>query len=210
MRTPSLTAFTRWRSPDSDSPSSARVATPQWTSVCTSRTRLDIGPLPFPHGDLGALSRRGDDLELVHQTARTRETEAETARRGIAVLHRPRDVANPWAVVFGYDDDPLVGAVQHLGEAHLAPLRIHPKVARDLGDRRGDDGLVSAREAELRGQLATRLAGLDDVGVCRDETAEIVSHGRCVHALADCRCARALGDREMRGPLRGRGRWRCL
>src|SRR5260221_74760 len=57
MRTPSSTGWTRWRSPDSRCPSRASVATPQWTSVCTSRTRLGIGPLPLAHRDPRAMPR---------------------------------------------------------------------------------------------------------------------------------------------------------
>src|SRR2546422_5186429 len=122
MSTPFLTALTRWRSPDSDCPSSASVAPPQWMSACASRTRLDIGPLPLAHRDPGALPRRGHDLEFIHEAAGARQAEPEPARGRVAVLHGARDVANAGTVVLGDDDEPLAGPVDHLGQAHLAAL----------------------------------------------------------------------------------------
>src|SRR5882762_605407 len=172
MSTPSLTVLTRWRSPDSDCPSRASVATPQWTRACASRTRLDIGPLPLAHRDAGALSEGGHDFEFVHQAAGARQPEPEPARGRVAVLHGARDVANAGSVVLGDDDEPLAGPVDHLGEAHLTALGIHQDVARDLGDGCGDDGLVAGGEADFGGELAAGLARLHNVGVRGDETAE--------------------------------------
>src|SRR6266545_1172552 len=207
MSTPSVTALTMWRSPDSDCPCSATVATPQWTSDCALRTRLRTGPLPFAHRDARAFPRRRDDFELIHQAARAGKTQAQTPRRGVAVLHRAGHVADPGAVIRGDDDETLASPVDDLRKPHFATLRVHQDVARDLGDRGGDHRLVAGGEPDLGGQLATRLAGLDDVGIRGDETAEIVTHGRCAHAPpGDSRYARAPAGRGRRGLLRGRAR----
>src|SRR5882672_3262528 len=209
MSTPSSTALTMCRSPDSDSPCSASVATPQWMRVCALRTGLGTGPLPLGHRDARAVPRRRGDFELIHQAARAGKTETQTPGRGVAVLHRAGHVADPGAVILRDDNETLAGAVDDLREPHVATLRVHQDVARDLGDRRGDHRLVAGGEPDLGGQLATRLPGLDNVHVRGDETAEIVTHGRCAHAPDGFRDAHGPAGRGRRGLLRGRARSRC-
>src|SRR2546426_6949154 len=81
----------RWRSPDSCSPASISVATPQSirAAPCTTASGAQVPPLL--HGDGRPLPDDRRDVELIHQPSRAGETQTEPARSGVPVLQRAPD-----------------------------------------------------------------------------------------------------------------------
>src|SRR5260221_80168 len=157
--TPPANGWTRAKSPDAVSPGWARSATAQSSTPVTGArpVRLAMRAFSLLHGDRGALARRRDDIELVHQAARAREPESQAARCRKAVLHRPRDVGNARPLIARDDDDAAAIAVEHDAERDRAAARVIEDVARDFRDRGRNHRLVAGAEADLLGQLAAAL-----------------------------------------------------
>src|SRR5207247_7892314 len=97
--TPRTTGITRWRSPDSASPASASVATPQSIKGRTSTDASRMPAAPFLHRHGGPLPRCGHDVEVVHQAAGARQPEPQPAGRRVAVLQGARDIGNPGPLI---------------------------------------------------------------------------------------------------------------
>src|SRR5438445_3887806 len=174
---PRPTRLTRWRSPDSVSPASARAATPQSITggACTDASRMP--PAPFLHRHGGPLAGNRHDVEVVHQAPRARQPEPQSARRRVPILQRTGDVGNPRPLIARYDDESIEVPVHHDAQRDLTPLGVHQDVAGDLGDGGGDDGLVAAREPRLGRELPPLLPGAHDVDVGRDRDQQLFSHG---------------------------------
>src|SRR6266550_3368336 len=175
--TPRAVLWTVARSPDSASPGSARVATPQ-SIRARGATTASGQPAPFLHGYRGAPAHGRGHLELVHQAPCPRQAQPQPSRRRVPVLHRAPHVDDARSLIARDHDDPLPVAVLNHAQDNLTALGVHQDVARDLGDGSGDHRLVAAREARFGRQLPSVLTCLDDVNVRCDRQAPLVTHGR--------------------------------
>src|SRR3989454_11751525 len=137
--TPVPPGLTRCRSPDCASPGRVSVATPHSINAGVPTAASGIHASPFFHRYGGALADARAHVEIVHQAPRPGESQAQPAGRRVAVLERTRDVPNPRALIPRDDHHALAVAVRHHTERDFAPLGVHEDVARDLGNRGGDE-----------------------------------------------------------------------
>src|SRR3954451_17948516 len=79
----------------------------------------------------------------------------------------------PRAAVPGHDAHALAGVLEQLHD-DLASVGEPHDVARDLRDRRRDEGQLRPREPDSRSQLPRRLTRRDDVPVRPDGDADLV------------------------------------
>src|SRR5262249_699493 len=129
--------------------------------------------------DPRAFPRSGTDVELVHQSLRAPEPEAEPVARGEAVLQRLLDVRDPRALVLEDEPEAALGSVVQALEQHDAAAAVLHHLARDLA-RGGDDlRLVDEVEPEPDGPLADRLPHPDDVLGAAHETSLMPDDGHC-------------------------------
>src|SRR5262245_42399329 len=196
----------KWRSPDSLSPAWMVEATPT-SSRRVGGEMLTIGDCRASPGGTFELAHRhrrapaiGHDFELVHQSPGAWQPQPQAAGRGESVYHGAWDVGNAGTLVPGHDRDSRSRVVIDMVKRDLPAPRVHEDVARDLGDRGGDDGLIPGRKAELGSQLPPHLPGADDVLVRGDFEAPAVSY--------HVRHGRALVHSRTRAPPRDRARSR--
>ena len=120
---------------------------------------------PVSEGDRRALAEVGDDLELVHEPPDARQAEPEAPRGRVPVLHSQCNVGDPRPVVGRHDLDPAPPLLVDQSEDDRAAPGIVHNVSRELRDGCCDDSQVGRGKAALCRQLASLLAGNDDVGV---------------------------------------------
>ena len=101
----------------------------------------------------------------------------------VAVPHRLVGVLDARPDVPDDDAEAAAPVLRHRGDHDLPALGELDDVARDLGDRRRDDGLVGGREAGLRGEVAAPLASEDHVRVPGDRDPLDVVARRLLAAL---------------------------
>src|SRR5438093_2684759 len=143
--TPLAIGLTRCTSPHCASPGRVRIATPHSITRAVPGEVSRILAPPFLHGDGRALPDPRAHVEIVHEAPRTRQAEAQTARRRVAVLERALHVADPGPLIARHDHDAAAVAVGHQAERDLPPLGVHEDVAGDFGNRGSDDRLVATR-----------------------------------------------------------------
>ena len=118
------------------------------------------------------------DVELVHESASTRQAEAQPARRGVPVLERAVDIGDPGPLIArNHDQAHLITTVGHR-EVDFASLRVHQDVAGDLRDGGRNDGLIAVRKTGLSRQLPPLLPDADDVHIRRDREEGFAMHVR--------------------------------
>src|SRR5207244_6465667 len=126
------------------------------------------------------LSGLGDDHELVHQPPHAGQAEPQAAGRRVAALHGEVDVGDAGAVVLRRHGDPRPAVLLEAAEDDLAAPRVQDDVARQLGDGRGDQGEIAAREADLGRQGPTPLTSGQDVDIRTDRHAVLVDQARTI------------------------------
>ena len=97
------------------------------------------------------------DLEGVHQPARARDAHPHARWRDVATRQDARQILDPFSLVADTDDELDDLAVRDR-VLDLAAARVLERVARQLGDCRGDSYLVLTVEAEQAGHLSRPLA----------------------------------------------------
>src|ERR1700761_1046408 len=197
---PTSTAIARW--PQMSWPGSGRDVAAH--SIGPSRPWSAIVRNPLPHFDLRALPGCGFHDQPIHQPARPRQAEAQSAAGGIAVLHCPFDVGDTRAVVFGPYDQGLPALSVLDGNPDRAVAGVAGDVAGDFGDRGGDHGDIGQREAEVVGQLVASLAGGNDVVGVAYVDDDVINH-RHVRSV----CEKPVAGSAARGPPRGPARCPC-
>src|ERR1700722_8146785 len=159
---------------------------------------------PLPHFDLRALPRCGFHDQTVHQPARSRQAEPESAAGGIAVFHRPFDVGDTRAVVFGPHHQRLPAFAISYRNPNRSVAGIAGDVAGDFGDRRGDHGDIGQGEAEVVSQLMTRLASGNYVVRVSYVDDDVIRH-RHVRSISE----QPVADSAAPGPLPNPARCPC-
>src|SRR5215210_1970970 len=154
----------------------ASSTTPQ--AVLAQPLELVTDP-PLDHRDRRSVLGVGLDLELVHEPSRPREAQAETAPRGEAVRQCRTDVTDAGTGVARHDDEPVPVWLLAGVEQDLSGPDVDDDVARDLGDRRGQERRVRAGKAKALGQGATLGARRYEVGVPGDRDPDLILHRRC-------------------------------
>ena len=136
---------------------------------------------PLRCRDRRTLANDRFDRELVHQSTHARESQSQSARRGVSVLHRLFNVRDPWSSIRCDDGDPApVSAVQRL-EPYLAASGIGQRIPRQLGNRGGNSYDIGGGEAELNRQGPALLPCNDDVAVGINRHPDLTRGGNRLH-----------------------------
>src|SRR5262245_18573110 len=137
---------------------------------------------PFRRRHRRSLADSGFNRELVHETTHTRQSQSQSARSGVRVLHRALDVSDAGSAIAGRDGDAAPVPAVHGFQANLSSGRVRQHVSSELGDRRGDSHDIGGGESELGGERPPFLSGNDDVAVRVDRNADLTGRHRIHHA----------------------------